>query len=233
MTIPTGTTPPPTIVPTSPPTGPATGRIANPAANRVSPASGFGGAGGDFQTFLTMLTAQLKNQDPLNPMEGTDFAIQLATFAGVEQAALSNRFLEQMAGQAGIASWIGKEGRTTAPVWLGDDPITLDVAPHALADGVQLVTRDAAGREVLREEIGPGEGQVDWLGRTPEGTRLPDGAYSFTLESRRAGELIATTPVGAYARIVEAQFDQTGGRVVFEGGGSAPANEVTALRDPA
>lgn len=226
MTSPTGSTPPPTAAPGTS----TTGRSPAPAAN---PVAGFGSAGGDFQTFLTMLTAQLRNQDPLNPMEGTDFAIQLATFAGVEQAALSNRFLEQMAGQAGIASWIGKEGRTTAPVWLGADPITLDVAPHKMADSVQLVTRDAEGREVLREEIGPGTGQVDWLGRTPEGTRLPEGAYSFTLESRRAGELLDETPVGAYGRILEAQFDSTGGRVVFEGGGSAPAHEVTALRNPA
>lgn len=199
-------------------------------------AGGFAGAGagGDFQTFLTMLTAQLQNQDPLNPMESTDFAIQLATFAGVEQAALSNKFLEQMAGQAGgagIAGWIGKEGRTTAPVWFGDDAITLDVVPHSLADSVQLVTRDAQGREVTREEIGPGEGQIDWLGRGADDTKLPDGLYSFTLESRRGGEIILESKVGAYARIVEAQFDASGGRVVFEGGASAPAGEVTALRD--
>ncbi|RJK94510.1 flagellar basal body rod modification protein [Paracoccus aestuarii] len=200
--------------------------------------AGFSGAsaGADFQTFLTMLTAQLKNQDPLNPMESTDFAIQLATFAGVEQQALSNRFLEQMVGQSGgggIAGWIGKEARTTAPVWFGDRAVTLDVAPHALADSVQLVTRDANGREITREEIGPGSGQVDWMGRTEDGGTLHQGAYSFTLESRRAGELIAETRVPAYARIVEAQFDSAGGRVVFEGGGSAPAGEVTALRDPA
>lgn len=201
-------------------------------------AGGFSGAstGADFQTFLTMLTTQLRNQDPLSPMESTDFAIQLATFAGVEQQALSNRFLEQMAGQTGgasIAGWIGKEARTTAPVWFGDEPITLDVAPHTLADSVQLVARDSYGREVTREEIGPGAGQIDWLGRNSEGAKLADGAYSFTLESRRGGELIAETRVGAYARIVEAQFDATGGRVVFEGGTSAPASEITALRDPA
>ena len=211
----------------------------NPVTTSSTTAGGsFAGAsaGADFQTFLTMLTAQLTNQDPLNPMESTDFAIQLATFAGVEQAALSNRFLEQMAGQsggAGIAGWIGKEARTTAPVWFGDDPITLDVAPHSLADSVQLVTRDAQGREVTREEIGPGVGQLDWLGRNAEGAKLADGLYSFTLESRRGGELIQESRVGAYARIVEAQFDAAGGRVVFEGGGSALASEVTALRDPA
>ncbi|TJZ92486.1 flagellar basal body rod modification protein [Paracoccus gahaiensis] len=203
----------------------------------TGPGTGFSaaGTGADFQTFLTMLTAQLKNQDPLNPMQGTDFAIQLATFAGVEQQALSNRFLEQMAGQAGgsgIAAWIGKEARTTAPVWFGEAPLTLDIAPHEQADSVQLVTRDAGGREVAREEIGPGKGQIDWRGLDPKGAKLPDGLYGFTLESRRGDELLADTRVGAYARIVEAEFGN-GGRLVFEGGSSAPASEVTALRDPA
>ena len=200
-------------------------------------AGGFAGAGagGDFQTFLTMLTAQLQNQDPLNPMESTDFAIQLATFAGVEQAALSNKFLEQMAGQAGgagIAGWIGKEGRTTAPVWFGDDAITLDVVPHSLADSVQLVTRDAQGREVTREEIGPGEGQIDWLGRDDMGQKLADGRYSFVIESSRAGEVIAKAPVGAYVRVAEAEVGPMGIELIFQGGGSALASEIEALRDP-
>ncbi|WP_378947321.1 flagellar hook capping FlgD N-terminal domain-containing protein [Paracoccus sp. R86501] len=203
-------------------------------------ASGFSGAaGGDFQTFLTMLTAQLKNQDPLNPMEGTDFAIQLATFAGVEQQALGNKYLEQMAGAGGsgglgsMASWIGKEARTTAPVWFGDAPVTLDIAPHAQADVVQLITTDASGNVVTREDIGTGTGQVNWYGRTEDGGKLPDGTYSFTLESWRNGELIDQAQVGAYARITEAQLGSDGASVIFQGGSSAPADQVTALRDPA
>lgn len=217
--------------------------IPQPQAPVAAPvaAEGFSGAsaGADFQTFLTMLTAQLKNQDPLNPLESTDFAIQLATFAGVEQQALGNKFLEQMAGQSGtggagnIAGWIGKEARTTAPVWFGNDPITLDIAPHNLADSVQLVARDTRGREVAREEIGAGAGQIDWLGRTPDGAKLADGLYEFTVESWLGGEKIQEVAAGAYARITEAQFGTDGGRLIFAGGGSAPASEITALRDPA
>ena len=203
-------------------------------------ASGFSGAaGGDFQTFLTMLTAQLKNQDPLNPMEGTDFAIQLATFAGVEQQALGNKYLEQMAGSGGagglgsISGWIGKEARTTAPVWFGDSPLTLDIAPHAMADNVQLITMDGTGAVVAREEIGPGTGQIDWFGRAEDGSKLPDGTYSFTLESWRNGELIDEARAGAYARITEAQLGPEGAKVIFQGGSSASVDQVTALRDPA
>ena len=56
---------------------------AGSGAGAGAPAASF--SGGDFQTFLKMLTTQIKNQDPLNPMEGSDFAVQLATFSGVEQ----------------------------------------------------------------------------------------------------------------------------------------------------
>ncbi|MFN3273894.1 MAG: flagellar hook capping FlgD N-terminal domain-containing protein [Paracoccus sp. (in: a-proteobacteria)] len=206
----------------------------------ASAPAGFKGAspGADFDTFLKMLTAQLRNQDPLNPMEGTDFAIQLATFAGVEQQAQTNKLLAQMAGGSSggtgnIASWIGKEARTTAPVWFGQKAITLDIAPAPQAETVQLVTRDDAGREIGRTEIGKGTGQIDWFGRSTDGTKLPDGKYSFTLESWRGEEKVANTKVGAYTRIAEAEFRPSGAVLIFEGGSSAPATEISALRNPA
>lgn len=217
-----------------------TGATTTTATTATTQNSGQTGASAatDFDTFLKMLTAQLRNQDPLNPMEGTDFAIQLATFAGVEQQAQTNKLLSQMAissggGTGNIASWIGKEARTTAPVWFGDRAITLDIAPSPDADSVQLVTRNELGREIGRTEIGPGTGQIDWFGQTEDGTRLPEGQYTFTLESWRNNSLIADTKVGAYARIAEAEFRSTGTVLIFEGGGSAPAEEIAALRDPA
>lgn len=191
----------------------------------------------DFDTFLKMLTAQLKNQDPLNPMEGTEFAVQLATFSGVEQQAQTNKLLNQLIAQMGgggglgqMASWIGKEGRTTEPVWFGDKALTLDVDPDPAADSVILIARNAAGREVGREEIGPGAGQIDWFGRDESGAKLPDGQYSFAIESLRKGEVISEDRVGAYARIIEAEQGKDGMEVIFEGGGSALASSIEALR---
>ena len=52
--------------------------------------------GGDFTTFLEMLTVQLKNQDPMNPMESSDFAVQLATFSSVEQQVQTNDLLKEI-----------------------------------------------------------------------------------------------------------------------------------------
>lgn len=209
---------------------------ASPAASSNSAATA---TSADFDTFLKMLTAQLKNQDPLNPMEGTEFAVQLATFSGVEQQAQTNKLLNQMITQMGgsglgqIATWIGKEARTTEPVWFGGSALTLDVEPDPSADSVALVTLSATGTEVSREEIGPGAGQIDWIGRDAMGDTLPDGRYSFMIESSRNGEVISENAAGAYARIVEAEISANGVDLIFEGGSSALASSIDALRDPA
>ena len=195
-------------------------------------------AGGDFDTFLKMLTTQITNQDPLNPMEGSDFAVQLATFSGVEQQARTNQLIEALGTKLGLsglsqmAGWIGKEARSAAPAWFADRPLTLELQPDSGADQAVLVTRDGHGRVVGSEQIGPGTGQVDWFGRDAAGAKLPDGTYSFTLESWREGALIATSPVETYARVTETRLVDGEAILVLEGGAEVPAAEVRALRDP-
>lgn len=76
----------------------------------------------DYQMFLKMLTAQMKNQDPLNPIDSTDYATQLATFSGVEQQVKTNDLLTSLTGQLGVsgmgqlASWVGMEARAAVAV---------------------------------------------------------------------------------------------------------------------
>ena len=75
----------------------------------------------DFETFLKMLTAQARFQDPLEPIDSSEYAAQLAQFSMVEQQVLSNDLLAQLGAQLGngaigqMASWIGMEARTSAP----------------------------------------------------------------------------------------------------------------------
>ncbi|MDO5631689.1 MAG: flagellar hook capping FlgD N-terminal domain-containing protein [Paracoccus sp. (in: a-proteobacteria)] len=192
----------------------------------------------DFETFLRMLTTQLKNQDPMNPMEGSEFAVQLATFSGVEQQAHSNKLLTQIANQLGgggltqLSQYLGKEVRTTAPVWFGSDAITLDIKPDSRADSVILVTQNAHGRELSREEIGTGAGQVDWFGRDTVGNKVADGSYAFRIESYLNGEKIAESDVGAYSRVTGAETTAQGVRLVLTGGATAMTDEVDAIREP-
>lgn len=195
-------------------------------------------AGGDFETFLRMLTTQLKHQDPLNPMEGSDFAVQLATFSGVEQQAHTNQLLEVLGRQMGVSGlsqlsgWIGKEARSSEPVWFGAHPVTLEIQPDRGADQVILVTLDEQGREIGREDIGPGRGQVDWFGRDMAGDKVPDGLYSFRIESMQGGQVMSTRPVEVYGRVTEARLAGSEVMLVLEGGSEIAVSAVTALRDP-
>lgn len=214
----------------------AIGTATSRTAPMASSAAAQPGVNADFNTFLRMLTAQLKNQDPLNPMEGTEFAVQLATFSGVEQQAQTNKLLTAMTAQLGggglaqAADLIGKDAQTTSPVWFGNGALTLDISPDSRADDVALIALDANGREVSREMIGPGAGQIEWYGRDTSGQKLPDGQYRFRIESLREGDVIAEKDAPAYARVTEARLENGETTLIFEGGGSAPMAEIRALR---
>ena len=194
--------------------------------------------GSDLNTFLRMLTTQMQHQDPLNPMDSSDFAVQLATFSGVEQQAQTNKLLQEMMTRIGstalgqFADWIGKEARTTQPVWFGQQPLSLDLAPNRMADSVVLVTVDAQGHEVLREEIPPGAGMSDWFGQDANGNKLPDGRYYFRTESYLDGQILSDEAVGVYSRITGAETRPDGVTLVLQGGASIAADAVQALRDP-
>ena len=171
-------------------------------------------------------------------MQGSDFAVQLATFSGVEQQAQTNKLLTELTQQMGgglgqLSDWLGREVRVAGPVWFGEKPLTLQVAPDPRADSVQLVVKTASGRELSREEIGAGKGQVDWFGRDALGGKLPDGLYQFRVESWQNGELIAEDEVGGYSRVVETELADGAVHLVLEGGVRAKSDQVEAVRSAA
>lgn len=192
----------------------------------------------DFDTFLKMLTAQMQNQDPLNPMESSDYAMQLATFSGVEQQVRSNQLLESLAaqfslvGMSQLAGWVGQEARAAADVWYQGQPVTLAPNPIATADRVVLVVTDTAGNIVSREELPVSAAPYSWLGGDTMGNPLPEGRYSLAIESWSEGEVVQTDPVEHYGKVIEARGGASGVRLVFEGGIEVMAAEITALRAP-
>ena len=206
-----------------------------PTANSAST----GALSSDFETFLKMLTTQMKNQDPLNPIESQDFAVQLATFSGVEQQVRTNDLLESLAGGLGLsgisqlAGWVGMEARVDAPADYNGAPITLFPNPDPASDAAMLVVRDEFGRVVSREADPVDANSVDWVGLDDNGTPLPPGKYTFELESLNAGQVTSTKPVEHYALITEARQGPSGIEIVLQGGESVLADLVSALRSPA
>lgn len=85
------------------------------AAQPQSPSTSAGTPTVDYDTFLQLLVTQLKNQDPLSPMEDTEYVAQLATFSNVEQNILTNRHLESLTTLATLGDAGGLIGRTMTP----------------------------------------------------------------------------------------------------------------------
>lgn len=192
----------------------------------------------DYDTFLKMLTAQMQNQDPLNPIDSTDYATQLATFSGVEQQARTNELLTNLSSQMSVlsmsqlASWVGQEARADAPVWMDGDPVTMQLSPAIGADRAMLVVYDAWGAVVSREEVAAEAGLYDWHGSDAAGDPLPEGAYMLSLESYSGETLLGETAVESYARIIEARSGPAGAILVLDGGIEVPASRISALRAP-
>ncbi|WRH63008.1 MAG: flagellar hook capping FlgD N-terminal domain-containing protein [Fuscovulum sp.] len=209
-----------------------------PNTNARTPSTTAASPGADFTTFLKMLTTQMQNQDPLNPLNSTDFAVQLATFSGVEQQVQTNKLLNDLAaqfslmGMAQLSGWIGQEARTPADVWFEGRPITLTPNPAPTADNLVLTVTDSTGKLVSRETVPMGSRSYSWLGADAAGTALPAGRYQLRLESRQGDKVIRTDPVQSYARIEEARRDGDQITLILRGGISVSATNVTALRMP-
>ncbi len=192
----------------------------------------------DFETFLRMLTVQMKNQDPLNPVDSSDYAVQLATFSGVEQQVQTNDLLRAMTAQMGLggiadlAPWVGKDVRVEAPASFSGDPITL--APPAVhgAEQAVIVVRDLSGAEMQRLSAPLNGQQLLWSGRDAQGVPLPTGQYSFSIEGISGGQTVSASPVASYQRVGEVRMDAGVPMLVLAGGVEVPAALATGLRDP-
>lgn len=208
------------------------------AANPAAPASAASAQiSSDFEVFLQMLTAQMQYQDPLNPIDSTDYATQLATFSGVEQAVLTNDLLKSLTtqmntgGLVDMAALVGKEVRSTAPAYFDGAPITLLPTRSSISDTAELIVRDDAGVEVQRLAVQPSTDSIVWAGVGPNGAPLPAGLYSFEVVGQTNGQLVEQGPIEVYSTVTEVRLEGDQTKLILSGGASIPSDQVTALRE--
>lgn len=192
----------------------------------------------DFQTFLTMLTTQMQNQDPLNPMESTEFATQLATFSGVEQQVRTNEMLGalqqamSLSNMGEMAGWIGMEARAEMPLAFQGQPVTLYAPENARADRMELVVTDVDGNTIQRVHVPAADAPFQWAGVTSDGAPLPEAVYGFHIEYFEDDTPIDTQPAQGYARVQEAQMMNGELWLSMPGGVQVRASLVSGVRDP-
>jgi len=149
----------------------------------------------DFETFLKMLTAQIKNQDPLSPLDSAEFTAQLAQFTSVEQLYGMNKSLSDIKGtlndQGEHQDLIGLIGKTVKA-----DDNTISVADGVALSGsynlnesadTTVSVYDSNGLKVRTLYSGwrdKGEYDVNWNGRDESGEMVQDGTYTFDVTAR-------------------------------------------------
>jgi len=227
---------------TATPTAPTTQTTSAPAeapANATDTTDQGKMIASDFETFLTMLTTQMENQDPLNPIESTDFAVQLATFSGVEQQVRTNDLLAAMQAQLGsggmseYAGWVGMEVRALAVAEFDNSPITLHPDPASGAERTMVVVRDAAtGDDVDRFEIPVSDEPVQWAGVGEDGDPFPAGSYTFHLQSIADNVMFSEAQMAVFSEVQELRMVDGETRLVLAGGDDIAASDVEAVRKP-
>jgi flagellar basal-body rod modification protein FlgD len=189
----------------------------------------------DFETFLLMLTTQMQNQDPLNPMESQEFATQLATFSGVEQQVRTNQLLEALSngfgtmGMGQIGSWIGMEAMVQAPATFDGTPVAFQSTPADGANRTELVVTNTSGTVVQRIPIPVTDDTMEWAGTDGEGRSLPFGVYEFSVESWSGDEFLDSRPATIRATIEEAQIEDGTIYLTLQGGTRVPSDDILGL----
>ncbi len=158
----------------------------------------------DRDAFIKMFLAQMKHQDPLNPMDGSEFAAQLAQFSSLEQLYNVNesldglKSLQEDRSRYEVMSLIGKE------ITAEGGHLSLD--GNGARGGFELkqnaecsvVIKNEAGIPVQRLSPGylePGRHEFEWDGESGSGTSMPDGLYHFEVSAVNPyGETVSAAP---------------------------------------
>jgi flagellar basal-body rod modification protein FlgD len=191
-------------------TTPISSAAANAAAPATSPSAN-GTSNGilnftqNFQTFLTLLTTQLKNQDPLNPLDSDQFTQQLVEFSQVEQQIKTNSQLttminnqagaEAISAQSMVGDTIQYDGSQTA---LKNGQAAFSYTLPSSAAATSITIQDANGNTVFSTTGQTAAGTYDftWNGQTNNGQQLPDGGlYTINVQAVDANNnpITATT----------------------------------------
>ena len=220
----------------------ATPQAGTAGTTAVTAATGGGASpSADFNTFLKLLTTQLKNQDPMSPTDPTQFVAQLAQFSQVEQQAKTNTLLQQMTAAFSAnsltqsAALIGRSvqaevSSVSVPASGNAAALKVNVTQTALSQ-TRLVISDSSGTELRSIPVGTGQSTVTFNGLANNGVRLPTGTYSVKLvgnDSRGAPQTAGS--IGTQGVVSQVVSRSGGGfALALEDGSQVDASRVTTL----
>jgi flagellar basal-body rod modification protein FlgD len=206
----------PTTTPTTATTGAST--TATNANGTTTSSDAFNQLSGNFQTFLTLLTTQLKNQDPTSPMDSNEFTQQLVEYSQVEQQINTNTNLQTLISQGSSnasAMTVGYLGKNVS-VTNGNASLTNGTAAWTYNLGTAsasttLSVTNSAGTVVYTGagSVTAGNNSFNWNGQDNNGNQLADGTYKLSVTATDSSGNAITTSVASAGTV--SQIDMTSG----------------------
>lgn len=206
----------------------AAGRLTSSRSSLVS----------NFETFLQLLTAQLKNQDPLSPLDSNEFTAQLTQMAGVEQQLLTNDLLTSLLAQneGGLGSAASYLGQDVTAAWAAtrfeDGAASWSYELGANAAEVRLSVVNSAGTTVWSgpaPKTEAGLHSFSWDGKTSAGGQVAEGGvYTLRVTARTAGGQTIDAQALITGRVTGVELYE-GEPYLVVGGSVLPLTAVFAL----
>jgi flagellar basal-body rod modification protein FlgD len=182
--------------------------------------------------FLKLLIAQMKNQDPLNPMDGTQYVSELAQFSSLEEmqnmndnlntSINANYTLTQSINNTLAANLIGKDVKVTASdvTYGGQSSTTIGYnLPNNAADVTLTITNSAGA--VVRTMNGlsrtSGDNQLSWDFTDNNGSKLPEGTYTFSVDATDAKGTSMSTNLFKLGTIQAVNYTSSGTTFTIDG----------------
>jgi flagellar basal-body rod modification protein FlgD len=214
------------------------GNTTSTSAAQGSAAAASATFGKNFDTFLRLLTTQLQNQDPLSPMDTTQFTQQLVQFSSVEQSIRQNQNLETLiayqknAQSSGAVGYIGKTVEMSGDkvgVVGGQGTITYQLPEAANRTIVNIFDKD--GKMVARLEgtSRQGDNVVDWNGRSDTGAQLADGDYKVEIVASDFAGRALRVNTALTGTVTDVHFVD-GSTLLTVNGVRLPLSQLTAVR---
>lgn len=192
---------------------------------------------GNFQSFLTLLTTQLQNQSPLDPLDTNQFTEQLVQFASVEQQLKTNDTLTSLLTSAKASTAASAAGLVGANVTADGSTSTLSngsaswtLTPAKAAAQAVVTIKDSSGTVVATQTqaLAAGAQSYAWNGRTSSGGQAPDGSYTLAVSARDAAgqPITVSTEVDGTVSSVDMSGSDP---VLLIGTNRVPLSSVTSI----
>lgn len=211
-----------------------TSTTAGAASKQVN--NGLNTLANNFQQFLSLLTTQLKNQDPLSPMDTNQFTQQIVQMTSVQQQLLSNNLLTTLVSQGLSTSvnYIGKTVTASAPTqtltagqanWTYNLPATATSANITINDSNNNLVWSGSAPSLTQ-----GSHSFSWNGKDLKGVQLPDGGtYTMVVSAKnQSGAALASqiTTTGVVSGVTQ----QNGTAYLTVGGSQVPMSAVLSIQ---